>query len=86
MRCTQERGAGALVDRRSGGSTWERRAMGLNSARVAMISEALGSKLLAGPNFEAMDHALDGAATTQAVKAPRSWPMLATDVAPAGSA
>ncbi len=52
------------------------RAMGLDPARIVMIREALGGKLLPGGRLEALEEVLDGPAPTRRFKPPRSWPSL----------
>src|SRR5262249_28666043 len=52
------------------------RAMGLDPARLVMIREALGGRLLPGGKLDALDLVLDGPEPTRRFKPPRSWPSL----------
>jgi uncharacterized protein (DUF362 family) len=52
------------------------RAMGLDPARIVMIREALGGRLLPGGELDALDLVLDGPEPTRRFQPPRSWPSL----------
>jgi uncharacterized protein (DUF362 family) len=52
------------------------RAMGFDPAKIVMIREALGGKLLPGSELAAMEEAWEGPAAARPFKAPRSWPSL----------
>jgi len=54
------------------------RAMGLDPARVVMICQALGGKLLPSGQIGQIDEVLDGPAPARRFKAPRSWPSLSS--------
>ena len=52
-------------------------AMGFDSARIAMIREALDGKLLASGHLDRLEHRLDGPCFERSFKPPRAWPSLA---------
>ncbi len=52
------------------------KAMGLDPARVVMVREALGGKLLSGSKLELLEESLDGPAFPRKFKPPKSWPSL----------